>query len=205
MTCGRRARHCDRARLTAKAALAAVLLVVTAVFGTAPAPAVSDTARWADDKCDVQGYDWYRDMRFSDRCGRVDILWVEAGLSGIAMTATVKYDYRLPYRFSANEPQRIWIQTNRDRGPEYLIKGYPNSGELRRVARWSGDGRLIRCDGSRIRLNSITEKLNVEIPATCLRTPRRIRVSVMSLNLSDDDKSWEGDYFPARRRWSARL
>jgi hypothetical protein len=182
----------------------ALLALSMGVIASTALSTAAQTAEWQDTRCDVGGYDWYQDETYSDRCDSVDIYWVEANNSRNAVTVTVKYGPSMPHRVYG-ELQKVWIQTRPDRSPEYLARVDPSGGWRSRVASWGGNGRWVRCPRVDMKVNVISRKLLLHIPRPCLGNPHAVRVSARTLDRYDDDRSFAQDFFPAPRRWSARL
>jgi hypothetical protein len=98
----------------------------------------------------------------------------------------------------------VWYDTvPRNPGPEYKLEVIANSdfGGVRRVAGWRAGGgqRWVRCRGMRATADGFgPDRVRTSVPRTCLRNPRRVRVTVRMQPGSADGRGQ--DWAPSRRQ-----
>lgn len=187
----------------------AALIASVALSLSLAAPATAAARTWSDSKCDVSGYDWFADKHKHGRCAGIDLYSVAVSNSRNAVSVTVNYDY-MPWYTKKNEKQRVWLNTDKDARPEYLITAYrPNyQGTRARISRvngWRNEGRAIACGGASIKLNPSADKLAASVPRSCLRRFGALRASVRSFDRYDGGKSWRKDTFPGGHNWTPRV
>jgi hypothetical protein len=76
----------------------------------------------------------------------------------------------------------LWLDTKAaDAGPEYKLRLYPESDgfTLRRVNRFTGNGKAVPCSGMRLRaVTGQHETFTWSFPRNCLKNPGKLRATV---------------------------
>lgn len=189
--------------------LAAAALVAGAFVGAQAPQAQAAEQRFSDGECDVTVYDWFTDNASSGHCAGVDLLWTEVANSKNGVSVTVKYRYDMPYHFTTDERQVVWLNTDNDPAPDLRVAAYrPGTKTISRISKvsgWADGGNAISCDDAFVKLAVYAEKFLVKLPKSCISKGSRIRVAARSFDRFDDGRSWRRDFLPRARTWTGAV